>query len=208
MSDVLLDAAVAAWLEAAPTTWRTFWRCSGRPVPPVDPRQRYTGTAMQLAHAVGIGERRRDWAIDAGYGQPMRSTDPNGTGPDANIIGAIGESMFAGWGGVPWRPNVGGSDKLTGDVDGWEVRTSQRADSSLFIRPTDPEDRWIVLVTSAPDPPHFVIRGAIPIWVARATREWEWRHPRYESMQWRVPQRALTMAELYAWKAIKALRHG
>lgn len=184
-------------------TWRDYWRHRAGGGLPVEPAQRHESTEGRLAYPVWIGEQRRDWAVRAGYAQPVRSSNPRANQPGANVIGAIGECMVADWGGVPWTPNVGGSDKLTGDVDGWEVRAAQRDDSALFLRERDPIDRWIVLVTGGP--PHFVIRGAIPIWVAKVPR-YEFHYRNDLQRQWRVPQEDLSMAELYAWKAIKALR--
>lgn len=84
----------------------------------------------------------------------------------ANALGMLGEGAVAKALGVGWSPNIGGNDKATGDVAGFQVRTASKHHYRLHLyRDGDDDAAPFVLVTGAIPPfgeaGRFAIRGWI-----------------------------------------------
>jgi hypothetical protein len=166
--------------------------------------------ADKRAYMVWVGEERDRLAQEKHFRLPNAVKQLWQLTPEeraklraANILGAVGEGSFAWWGRRAWTPNIGGRDKGVGDVDGWEVRTSAWRDAPLPIKPRDRHQKHLraVLLTRSyrHAPTRLVVRGSILI--ADAFRP-EWHVPARGGYaeRWDVPQEALTMAELEAWR--------
>lgn len=126
---------------------------------------------LRQVENLGIGRRDR-----------FGPEDLDGWG--VHIEGAAGECAVAKALGAYW---AGKGTFRGGDVGDLQVRTSERDDARLIIRPDDPPAAIFVLVTGKA--PRFDVRGWIRAHDAKR-REW-WSDPNGKGFAYWVPARAL-----------------
>lgn len=151
---------------------------------------------------IEISQREYQWASYAGIirqeeAKENRRRNAHGLTKDTNehIVGAVGEFIASLALGVPWRgPGMFRGDDLVG---GYQVRSSERIDGQLILRPKDPDNSIFVLVVGGP------LKWYVPGWIlGKDGKQKEfWDSPGYggRPSAYFIPQLAL--------KPIKDLQH-
>jgi len=145
-----------------------------------------TLTPGEMALAAQVGCLQRINAISRGhrhkFGFEASGMDPWAT----HIHAAAAEYVVARASGTFWKFNLVDDPRGTGDVVGWQVRSTERLDGCLILHPEDPPDARFVLVVGRM--PELRIAGWIIARDGQASRYWrsDIRHPAYL-----VPQRDL-----------------
>jgi len=113
---------------------------------------------------IEISEIENQWASYAGLlrdEEAKRNKRRNAYGcpgdQNEGPLGAVGEFVASLAIGVPWRgPGMFRGDDLVG---GYQVRTTERLNGSLILRPKDPSDSIYILVVGGP------LKWYVPGWI-------------------------------------------
>lgn len=140
-----------------------------------------------LQWARQVGKARHQNAISSGRQDAHGLQADYRQGLDTHIAGAAAELAYCRASGIEWPATID-TYKEEADVGRHlEIRWTEKGQHSLIIRPSDPLDRYYVLVTGKP--PAFRVVGYI--WGEDAIRD-EWRRaPKGRPPAWFVPQSAL-----------------
>ncbi len=99
---------------------------------------------VEYMMAAVVGIERNASAIHRGWKLEQGRKD---LGIERDIIGAIGELAVARYMGTQWTPVTNALDNMTGDVDGYQVRTVTNPAGSLIVKRTDDDlHRYILAV--------------------------------------------------------------
>lgn len=89
----------------------------------------------------------------------------------SDIVGALGEWAFAKAMGFYWKGGGPDLDRGAGDVERWEIRTTEHRDGRLIVHPTDKDEAAFVLVCGGP--PTFYLPGWMAGRDAKLDRFWQ-----------------------------------
>lgn len=129
---------------------------------------RLTWGEIRRAAAEGCDRRIAGYARRGGSSPNYGPSTPW----DRDIVGAIGELAVAVAAGIPWTPSTY-EERHLGDVNGWEVRTTQHRLHRMGIN-RDAPARVFVLVTVIPELlPVAYVRGWIHADDARQEKWWD-----------------------------------
>lgn len=138
-----------------------------------------TLSAQEVAAGAMVGVRRR-------YTSTRRVDTANqGKSWDTDIVGALGECAVAKAVGLYWSPDV--NVFAIPDVgDSIHVRSTNRSNGCLIIRPDDPDGVYVLAVGEVKD---WRVCG----WISSDEGKTErfWRTDRGDPHAWWVPQSAL-----------------
>lgn len=105
-----------------------------------------------------------------------------------DVLGACGEVAVAKLTNKFWSPSVNVMHRVADVGHDIEVRSTDRQNGSLIVRPNDDPCRWYFLVTGGP--PVLTVCGYIK---GEDAQKEEWvRNPHGHRKAWFVPQSALT----------------
>lgn len=150
---------------------------------------RVTLSWYEVTHAAIAGVLRQTKALreardDAAAGRPVELD-----GWTRHVSGALAECALAKALGLYWDAGMHfRPEGKRGDVGPHAVRSTNRLDGCLIVRPTDFDDvpYWLIITAT---PPHFTICGFIEGEAAKRP-EW-WRSPNDRPGAYFVPQSAL-----------------
>lgn len=142
---------------------------------------------MHAGHEVVLSDAEC-WVVGqvglARHLQNLRAHDSygfKGDGWGIHIEGAGAEYAYAVLSGRVWTPLVVDPTgqrrhSLPGDVENFEVRHTDRDGGGLILHPSDPPDRWFVLVTGRM--PRYTVRGQMQASVGQKGEWWNDRKMR------------------------------
>lgn len=109
-------------------------------------------TEYKWASYAGIIRNEEAIANSRRHAYGLKSLDHN-----EHIIGAVGEFIASLAIGVPWR----GPGQFRGDdlVGGYQVRSSDKLNGCLILRPKDPDNSIFILVVGGP------LKYYVPGWI-------------------------------------------
>jgi hypothetical protein len=120
--------------------------------------------------AANAGVQRNLQALARGRAAAHGFTDKAGAGWAIDIEGACAELAVAKAVGTYWEPVWERTDRQRDDVEGWQIRSTPRANGCLIVHPSDPDDARFVLVTGTV--PTFTIVGWLYGWEAKSDEFW------------------------------------
>lgn len=114
--------------------------------------------AKALEHAKALGDRRWKYCLERGQGDKHGADQQQAKQRHFNVQGAIGETGFAVWSGLPWPTSVG-TYKTVPDFPqlNAEIRGLSGLNYGLIVRDDDPPDRRYVLAIV--QPPVVIVAG-------------------------------------------------